>query len=199
LVVPAPNEFAHARYDFCSEVYFVGKLFEKIIQDHDIATFQYIGLLGRMCQMDPQMRIQSFTDVEKEVDSNQFFEIDFTDQERESYQEFADAICRHVTKLESGAQYSNDPEVVQKKLEEAYRGFMLEATVPDAAIVLRPLINGVYYYRKAGLPVGPIKGLLRLLKVSNEEKRRIIFANLHKRFDALPRFTKTTRDDDVPF
>lgn len=197
-----PNEFVDSRYDFCSEVYFVGKLFQKIVQDYEIAAFKYADTLNRMCQVDPGDRIQNFTDVEKEIGNNQFFEIDFSDQEREIYRDFADAICWHITKIEHGAQYSKDAELVQKQLEDVYRRLLLERTVPDSALVLRCFLPGNYYYKKSGLSVEPVKNFLRLLKASTEERRRVIFANLHTRLDSLPRYSAEVpgiTDDDVPF
>jgi len=67
------------------EVYFVGKLFEAIIQNNQINHFKYGDTLRRMCQVSPHSRLQSFADVEKEVGNKQFFEIDFTEAELDAY------------------------------------------------------------------------------------------------------------------
>ena len=52
---------------------------EKFVRDYEIGSFQYADLLNRMCQVNPEARIQSFTDVEQEIGSNQFFEIGFSE------------------------------------------------------------------------------------------------------------------------
>jgi serine/threonine-protein kinase len=197
---PPPNEFRDTRYDFCSEVYFVGRLFEKIVQDYEIGSFQYADVLDRMCQVEPAARIQSFADIEKEIGSNQFFEIGFGEQERDYYQTFADALSAQIPKIESGAQYAKDTELIQKQLEDVYRRLMLERMVPDSAVVLRCFLSGNYYYKKAGLPVGVVKNFLWLLKTSSEERKRIIMANLHTRLDSVLRYSaELLSDDDVPF
>ncbi len=197
---PPPNEFRDSRYDFRTEVYFVGRLFEKIVQDHEVGSFQYAGVLNRMCQIDPAARIQSFADAEKEVRSNLFFEIAFSGQEREYYQVFADALCSQISRIEFKAQYAKDIEFIQKQLEDVYRGLMLERTVPDAAVVLRCLVTGTYYYIKGGLAVEAVKNFLRLLKTSTEEQKRIVMANLHTRLDSVKRYSANpVIDDDVPF
>jgi hypothetical protein len=154
-----------------------------------------------MCQPEPAARIQSFADVEKEIRSNQFFEIGFTGQEREHYQTFAGAICAQIRKIEFNALYQKDIELVQKQLEDVYRRLMLERAVPDSAVVPRCFITGNYYYKKAGLSVNVVKNFLRLLKTSTEEQRRIIMANLHTRLDSVTRYysDEGITDDDVPF
>lgn len=195
-----PSEFKESRYDFCSEVYFVGKLFEGIIRDKKISHFQYPDILRRMCYRDPQTRIQSFVDIEKEIGQNQFFEIGFSKSEQESYREFADALCRQISKIDNGAKYVNDIGRIRTQLDDVYRRLMLEEEVPDAALVLRCFVVGTYYYRKAGLSVACVRNFLRLFKHSTEEKNRIILANLHTRLDSLPRYSQQEEpDDDVPF
>lgn len=74
-----PVEFERGIYDFQTELYFVGKLFEKIIQDHAIDHFKYSNVLNLMCQRNPKDRAQSFADVQGAIVGNLFLEIDFSD------------------------------------------------------------------------------------------------------------------------
>jgi eukaryotic-like serine/threonine-protein kinase len=196
-----PAEFADSRYDFTSEVYFVGKLFEKLIADHGISHFKHLSALGRMCQHDPKSRTASFADVEREIRNKQFADIEFSDSERAVYRAFADAICQQISKIESGVKYVDDLNRIVRQLDEAYRKFMLETYAPDSAPVIRCLIDGnYYYYKNVLLPVDCVRDFTRLLKSATEEKRRLILANLHTRLDCLPRYTPAVvSDDDIPF
>lgn len=197
-----PIEFENSRYDFGSEVYFVGKLFERIIQEREINHFKYANMLGRMCQRNPKTRIQSFVEIEKEIGSNQFYEIGFTDEEIESYRRFADSLCKHVTKIDSGAKYTDDLTLIQTKLNDVYRSCMLEQWVPDVVTILRCFIVGAYYYRQQAsqFPVVNLKDFVHLLKSSTDEKNRIILANLHTKLDAIPRYSESApAPEDVPF
>ncbi len=193
-----PNEFRESRYDFASEVYFVGKLFERIIKENGINHFKFTDALGRMCQHDPVERTQSFLDVERAIQSDQFFEIGFSEEELQAYRAFAEALGQHITKIENGSKYADDAERIGTQLNEAYRTFMLEEFAPDAAIVLRCLIVGNYYYRKTGLETECVRNFVRLLRTSTSEQRRIIISNLHTKLDARPRYL-ALEDDDVPF
>lgn len=67
---PLPAELKKSIYDFRTEVYFVGKLFEKVMADHEIEGFEYSDLLERMCRMEPDDRIASFSEVRKAEYSN---------------------------------------------------------------------------------------------------------------------------------
>jgi serine/threonine-protein kinase len=195
-----PLEFRTARYDFTTEVYFVGKLFQRIIQENQIARFKYLDALAAMCHRDPASRITGFSAVEQQIRNEQFYESDFEQSDLSVYREFADAISRHITKIESGAKYVTDMSKLRTQLNDVYQRFMLEETVPDAALVLRCLVTGMYYYRKPGLPVSTVRDFLRLLRATVDERAKIILANLHTRLDALPRYDQSAiTDDDIPF
>lgn len=197
-----PNEFLEKKYNFATEVYFVGKLFEKVIQDLSIEDFQYRSVLRKMCQVEPKNRFISFLDVEREILSNKLFEIEFLGQELNSYRAFANAVTEHVTKIENGTKYADDHEKLVSKLESVYRNFMLEDEAPDCAPVLRCFLNGGFNYYKSGFEVACIKNFISLMKSSNDEKRRIILANLESRFDSIERYKHhnfSDFDDDIPF
>ncbi len=195
-----PLEFETNVYDFSTEVYFIGKLFEKLVQENEVEHFKYRSLLADMCRMDPQERIGSFFDVQKKIQSDRFYEINFPEHELECYRSFAEQLQRHITKLEKGTKYVPDAGRVQAKLDDVYRRLMLEEYAPDASVITRCLVDGQYYYQKTGFPVSVLQKFLHLLKSSPEAKKRIIFANLHTRLDAITRYTEGEfSDDDVPF
>ena len=194
-----PDEFADSQYNFSTEVYFIGKLFERIIHEIGIDHFEYKSLLNRMCIRNPASRISSFFDVEKEINNNRFFEIDFNEEELQDYRNFADQLSTHITKIENGTKYKDDFNRIQNQLEDAYRSFMLEETAPDSALISRCFLNGSYYYNKAGFPVWVVREFLRLFKSVSQEKKRIIMANLHTRLDAIHRYSPSPMDDDIPF
>lgn len=190
-----------SRYDFATEVYFVGRLFKKLIDENDIAHFQYTAALGRMCQHDPSQRTQSFADIQKEVRNDQFVEFDFTDFELKAYRDFADQICAYISKIENGVIYATDTSGIVRELENAYRSFMLESDVPSPTVVIRCFVLGTYYYnRHSKLSVGCVRDFVRMLKSATEEKRRLILANLNTRLDALPHYAEgPPTGENIPF
>lgn len=183
-------------------MYFVGKLFEKVIQDLSIEDFPYRSVVRKMCQVDPENRFVSFLDVEREVLSNKLTEIEFFGQERNNYRAFANGLTKHVAKIENGTKYTDDHEKIVAKLESAYRNFMLEDEAPDCAPVLRCFLNGGFRYHKSGFAVSCVKNFISLMKSSSDEKRRIILANIQSRLDAIGRYEPqkfSDFDDDIPF
>ena len=193
-----PRDFDDSRYDFTTEVYFVGKLFEKIIRENSISHFHYTDVLRRMCDRDHESRIQAFSLVLQQVRNDQFSEISFSDSDRQAYRRFADELCEHITKIESGAKYFDDLERIERQLRNVFEKVMLEETVPDCALVTRCFLDGTYYYRKVGFSVDTVKEFLDALRTCTSERGRILLANLHTRLDAIPRYIDQP-GEEIPF
>lgn len=196
-----PEEFSASIYNYQSEVYFVGKLFEKVVQEQGVEDFKYKDVVSRMCERNPSARIASFSEIEKHIQADRFYEIEFEDWERTSYREFSDALYSAVTKIKQGDKYVDDIVRIQVLLEDAYRKCMLEKWVPEVTQVVRCFIDGGYYYNtRYTFSVSVLKGFLRLLKSASNEKKRVVLANLHTKLDSLPRYSSNNIAlDDVPF
>lgn len=196
-----PIDFNQEQYSFSTEVYFVGKLFEKIIKEQDISTFKHAALLTKMCNPDPASRITSFSEVNAELSGDRFHEVEFNDYELEIYREFSRNLSAAVSKIEYDCKYIDDSELVQKKIEECYKSVMLEEYVPTNNIVVRCFLNGEYYFKKSNFfPVPSIKAFLELLRSCSKDKKNIIIINLCSRLDSINRYSKPTPGfDDIPF
>lgn len=196
-----PLDFQRQTYDFTTEVYFVGKLFEAIIQENGLEQFKYGDILRRMCQLDPIQRVPSFLDALRGITAVPSDDIEFSPQEIEAYRNFAEEASMRITQIESGTKYTAEIEKIKHKLEVVYKSCMLEEEIPDSAIVLRCLMEGNWYYRKGGFQVAVLRNFLKFLRGANIEKQKIALANLHTRLDAIKRYTKPDLklDDDIPF
>lgn len=196
-----PNEFNEEVYDFNTEVYFVGKLFEKIIRENSIEHFKYMTALSGMCKPDPAARISNFFEIKKGILSDKFVEIEFSEKELENYRQFSSALSDAISKIERGTKYFDDIENIQPKIDELYKSVMLEEHIPDNNALIRCFVNGSYYFRKRYyIPIPIIKYFLELLRSCSKEKRNIILSNLHSKLDAVERYEEASDfDDDVPF
>ncbi|MBU7435852.1 protein kinase family protein [Paraburkholderia fungorum] len=191
-----PSEFKNSIYDFRTEVYFVGKLFEKMIADYGIEDFEYADLLERMCRIEPENRIGSFSDIRKTILAADFG-ANFTQSEKEIYRTFADGLSSIVSSVEEDAKYYTTPSTILTSLETAYKKVMLEESIPDPSLVPRCLVNGGYKYMKAHrFQVSTLKKFIDMFRKCSSEKQGIIISNLHARLDAKTRYPSS---DDIPF
>jgi serine/threonine protein kinase len=194
-----PADFREERYDFTTEVYFVGKLFEQLIRDHQIEHFSYKDVLRGMCAFERQQRTTTFAEIQQRLRTGQFPDSGFSPNDIEVYREFAIVLSRHVTKIAATAKYHTDIDRLVIQLTDIHRRCLLEETVPDAATVTRCFIKGGYYSLRSGFPTSTVTAVLGLIKRATTEQRKIIMANLHTRLDAIERYWPPPVEDDVPF
>lgn len=193
-----PVDFSSGTYDHSTEVYFVGKLFEKLIIELNLEDFKHRGVLARMCSKHAHERIPSFADVRSEIDRHESSDVTFYGQERNAYLEFANEVTEHLTRIEAATKYRDDISAIRAQLETVYRNCMLEPSLPDSSVLLSVLLRGGYSYIQAGFPTQALKGFIDLMRSTSFAKQRVILANLHGRLDAVPRYERNI-DDDIPF
>jgi serine/threonine-protein kinase len=195
-----PLEFGNGLYDYKTEVYFVGKLFQKILLESDIEEFRYKSLLARMCEHAPADRIEAFSEVRRAALAAGFGEIPFRQDELGVYRRFSETLHSLISKMEKNAKYITDGDRIQRTLEETYRNTMLEEVLPQNVLLIRCFLDGAYYYRTdSNVRVSTLKEFLDLFRSCSRERRQIILSNLHTKLDSLKRYDAQEDFDDIPF
>jgi serine/threonine protein kinase len=195
-----PEEFKEKIYNFRTEIYFVGKLFEKIIIDHGIEQFKYFSILNKMCSRQPDNRPESFNNIRNEIQNEKFGEIEFTDDELWAYRSFSDNLFKIISKIKDGVKYKSDVDKLVFQLDHLYKNCMLEESIPDTSKLINCFINGNYrYFSKKTFSADTLKQFIQILKKNSKEKQNIILSNLQTKLDSIPRLYDFTPDSDVPF
>ena len=197
-----PPEFKDEIYDYKTEVYFLGKLFEKIIMEQGIENFKYKSILSNMCLSDYQKRTESFFEIKKIILSDKFIEIEFSYDEKDAYRAFSNTLFGAISKIQQGTKYYDDIDKIQSNLELLYKKVMLEESISDSNLIIRCFVNGAHYFKKRFyIPVDQLKSFIQLLRSCSKEKRNIILSNLYTKLDAIERYEEMDDgfDDDIPF
>lgn len=202
-VYTPPADFQHGIYDFQTEIYFIGKLFEDIIKSNNLQNFSYLPLLRTMIEYNREQRSLSFFDIQKRITSEQWDEIEFTNSEKTAYLNFAHSISNEVfSKIDKSAEYISDIDFIIRSLEDAYQNSMLEENIQNNALIGGCFVKGNYrYYTKKYVATWILQSFLKMLKSVSKEKQKIIINNLWQRLDAIERFTPSIFEstDDLPF
>ncbi len=195
-----PNDFSNKIYDYKTELYFVGKLFEEIIIENNLQNFSYMSLLGKMTQFEHIDRINSFFDIYREIITDGSKLIDFTESEQEIYLAFANNIPCIYSKIESNTQYISNIESIITELENVYRNSMLEIFIHNYAEFGNCFLKGQYFYfTKKKITSVSIKNFIQFFKSASKDKQQIILNNLWKRIDNISRYSNEGNYDDLPF
>ncbi|ADQ79050.1 serine/threonine protein kinase [Paludibacter propionicigenes WB4] len=194
-----PNEFSLEIYDFKTEVYFVGKLFEEIIKENDIENLKYTQILNKMINPKYDERIHSFFDVSREILSDCSNSIYFTDDEKQVYQIFAGRLVEIFSKICDDSEYISNLDTIIMELETIYRNSILEDEIQNPTRIASCFIKGQYYYNKnIRFYVENLESFIRMMKSSSFDRKKIILNNLWQRLDRIKRYPKES-NSDLPF
>ncbi len=195
-----PSDFNESLYNFQTEIYFIGKLFEEIIVESNFQSFSYDEILKKMVQPNPSHRIDSFFEIKRGIISGEGQEFEFNLYEKGIYKNFADNLSEVFTKIDSNALYIADVETVILTLEQAYKNSMLEDYIKNNEAITSCFIKGSYrfYRNKNIISTLNLKNFISFLKSSSKEKQKVILNNIWQRLDIIPRIYQND-DDDLPF
>jgi serine/threonine-protein kinase len=195
-----PLEFEEKLYDFKTEVFFVGKLFEELIKENQIEIFAYNEILINMIQPNHQNRISSFFEILRRIEGSENLELDFSSEEIETYRYFASSLTGIIGNLYQESEYKEDIELIISKLQEVYRDSMLEEYIQNNNKLISCFIKGNFsYVTRLQFQTFFLKDFINMFKGQPNEMKKIILNHLWNRFDAIERKEPVIPDDDLPF
>lgn len=194
-----PNDFEEKKYDFRTELYFIGKLFEEIIKENNFQNFSYKELLKSMVQIDYNNRIPSFFDLHRKIISESNPEISFTTEEKKTYQDFADGLQSVFSNIDINSEYISDIPKIIKEIQEVHKNSILEDNLQNQNLLARCFIKGDFrYWKNRDIKVETIYNFSKFLSSSSKERQKIILNNLWQRLDNIQRIDPN-EEDDLPF
>lgn len=142
-IASPPDEFKESRYDFQTEVYFIGALFNSLISNNDIEHSKYQDIIDKMIQKNPAERITSFTKVKSMIYKEHNDINIFTEKERLVYKEFADKLLISLNWIHPYEKYQDIQEVISN-LRVCYQNNMLEERISNRVALLECFVFGEY-------------------------------------------------------
>ncbi|WP_341225421.1 protein kinase family protein [uncultured Arcticibacterium sp.] len=194
-----PNDFEEKKYDFKTELYFIGKMFEEIIVENDFQNFRYKDLLKNMVVMDYDNRVSSFFDLNRKMISELTSEISFSKEEKARYQNFADGLESIFSNIDVDAEYITDISNIIREIQEVHRNSILEDNIQNQNRLARCFIKGNFrYWKNREIKVDAVYDFSKFLSSSSKERQKVILNNLWQRLDKIDRHDPS-EEVDLPF
>ena len=183
-------------YDEQTEIYFVGVLFKHILKD-DSADFRFQHILEKMTKVNPSQRYTSFHEIASDVSVGVLGEINFTDDQKDSYRCLADALSSHITCFIAKYSPITDISVILSKLSELIRCSSLENYIQDNSRLINCFVTGGYKYKShTDIRFQIVADFYELIISLPPSKQKIIFDNIYERLSAID---VQPMDDELPF
>lgn len=192
-----PNEVQlNQEYDEKTEIYFVGTLFRHLLREK-IGEFRFAHIIEKMVKINPEQRYDSFSEIISDISAGVLSEIDFSENQKKCYRDFAIALSVHILHFQS--KYSPKDDIAQTISDLAclIRNSSLEECIQDNSKLIGCFVAGGYTYStRKDIPVQTLKDFYSLITSLDMGKRKILFDNIYTRLSTIE---VKTADDDLPF
>ena len=192
-----PNEVQlNQEYDEKTEIYFVGTLFRHLLREKT-GEFRFAHIIEKMVKINPEQRYDSFSEIIADISAGVLSEIDFSENQKKCYRDFAIALSVHILHFQS--KYSPKDDIAQTISDLAclIRNSSLEECIQDNSKLIGCFVAGGYTYStRKDIPVQTLKDFYSLITSLDMGKRKILFDNIYTRLSTIE---VKTADDDLPF
>lgn len=199
-VTEFPKEISEEKnYTQQSEIYFLGKIFDSILKKKkEYKNFRYKDILEKMIMIDPIERYNSFEDIEQDISSDLFNDIEFNESDKQIYNEFANNIEKHIRHYNGEYVFIYESSLILNNLKKLIKKNSLETFIQNNSELINIFIKGVYTYTvEKNITIKLVKDFYSFLYKINSNQRAIVLENLYSRLATIK--TIVDDDDDFPF
>ncbi len=188
-------------YTYSTEIYYLGELFKNLTNDD--STFLYKSIINKMLEYSPRVRYKSCLEIKEDISNNFLTEIDFSDYDREVYQNFADELMRTISKFSSEPRFITNIDKIRKSMENEVRVSSLESHVQNNDSIISIFVNSGYsYWPYKYIQSKSLLEFYRLFIQSSYSRQEIIVNSIIGRLKQVKveiNESDFISDDDLPF
>ena len=191
-----PEEIKEFKYDHKTDVYFLGKMFNKLLVDNSVEDFKYQHIVDKMIHTNANKRVSSFAYILSLISNDILEQINFTDSEKDKYGKFASTLSEHIAKYNEEPKFQSNPDILLEKLEKLLLESSLEKYIQDNQLLIECFVLTNYnYFTNKNIEVADVIGFYQLLQSKPSHLRKIIVNNIIARLKSIP----VENDDELPF
>ncbi|WP_249598502.1 protein kinase family protein [Peribacillus frigoritolerans] len=197
-VTQLPNETdVEGIYNHQSEIYFVGKLFSRIIGE-DFPNFKFKYIIDKMIQLDPRERYAKFQDISVDI-SQGVLAINFTEEEKNLYRDFAEVLSKYIVSHTNRYEPIKDPTIILTQLSTLILNSSLEEYLQDNTQLISCFINNSYTFKLIkDIPLSIVINFYQFLQGLGPDKQKIVLDNIDVRLSNIG-IKIEIDDDELPF
>lgn len=209
-----PSEINDGTYSVATDLYFIGRLFYKIINQTSNSFFKFSDILEKMIKIDCSARIQSFYTIKQLINADLIIPV--KKDEKIIYGSIANYLSESISKLYQSPIFDVDDESVLTKLNDLLKKVRWEDCINSIDLFVKCFfveINCEYkscVYDDRGnwdhvftIEIGIVQSFFTMFKSLQADERKNLLENLYFNRIANMYVEKETNeasdDDELPF
>lgn len=196
--IPPEEVTIDDEYNYSTEIYYIGEMFKHLTEDDD--TFLYNSILKKMIEVSPNNRYKTRKEIKEDISNNLLKQVDFNENEKEIYIEFANSLYNSIVKFTSEPEFKYNPKEIRENLEKVVRISSLEKYVQRNNDVISCFVNaGIRYKVSHTITSKVLIDFYKLFINSDLTKKSIIIDSIIARLKNVKIDYPSILDDDLPF
>lgn len=186
-------------YNHCTEIYFIGKLFEYILKNKNINAekFNYFNIIDKMTEYQIENRYLTFEEVYNDISKGIFSELNFSDDEKKIYRDFSDAIYEKISEYNSEYSPITSIEKIIEDIANILRKNSLEYYIQNNSELISCFIkNGFIYNNRINIEKEKVEKFYKWIVSLPNNKQINVIENINTK---LSNIRVKKEDDDLPF
>ncbi len=184
------------KYSHQTEIYFLGKLLKKLKLNY-YKDFKYDYIITKMCRADPSERYDSFNSLSEAIAKKEFKLLEFSDDEKDIYKQFADSLHSIISKHHGEFKPLNDVQEIITKLEKIVKIADIEEDLQYFPDIIDCFLDNRYsYYTRREFKTKTVIDFYKMLIKFDDEKQQAVIENITSR---LKKISINYEVDDLPF
>ncbi|HBV98062.1 MAG TPA: serine/threonine protein kinase [Desulfotomaculum sp.] len=209
-----PSEISDDTYCVATDLYFIGKLFYKIINQTSNSYFKFSDIIEKMIKIDFSERIQSFHTIKQLMNTDLIIPV--KKDEKEIYNSLANYLAESISKLYQKPIFDFDDESVIAKLNDLLKKVRWEDCISSIDLFVKCFFVEInceyesYVYNYYGerdeaftIDIDVVQNFFTMFKSLSADERKNLLENLYFNRIANMQIAKETIEaidgDEFPF
>lgn len=169
-----------------TEIYFLGTLFKKLINNSKYKDFKYEAILKKMCEINFDKRYQSFNEINDEISKSYLINIEFSNSDKKVYLNFIQELEYTIIHFNTDYIPNEDLNQIISDLEDILQVNSLEENIQHNQKLINVFVKNNYRYSTANIiSVDVVRNFYELLMNQSLVKKNIIINNLNNRLATI--------------
>lgn len=193
-----PSEYFAGTYDVRTDMFYLAELYNRLLRrNKQSELFSYQSVLNRMMEYYPEKRYTSFNEIADIIGKTDFSQLEITDDDKRVYQNFSNAMLRHLSVFTSEKAFVTSIDVFTKKLEEVIKKNCFEYYIQDNSDLISTVVSCGYRFNPTiDIELNTVREFKMWYESLVTESKQLVLNNIVSK---LSKVREDIVDIDLPF
>lgn len=197
-----PEEYFQKEYTIQTDIYYLGDLIYRVINNlaENKYNFKYFDILNRMTEKGKELRYQSFIDIKKELNKENFVNLEISQEDKMIYNIFSNYILGYIDYFIEKPILNTNIEAILREINEVIQRNSFHECIENDFNLIQILIKNDFCVQQypSSIKCEELKKFYEWFKMLNNKMQKLVLDNLEEKISRVP-FILQNSNTNLPF